>query len=74
MDFGQDDLDKFNKDGQMDYSALLVNDIPMDCGDSTVHYDPTYHDENTDSKLSEAETCTVCGDKATKYRYSHYGG
>ena len=29
--------------------------------------------DNQEDKKRECEVCVVCGDRATKYRYSHYG-
>ena len=62
-------------------STMSGSDQAMDCGDTALFsYTPLissgYSDrssEETDSRATESESCTVCGDKATKYRYSHYG-
>ena len=50
-------------------------EIDMDVGQdiSGLDDDSTQPAASSPSSQAAEEICTVCGDKATKYRYSHYG-
>ena len=46
---------------------------PSDSGYSSGSYEVVNSVKGRESKLIETDLCVICGDKATKYRYSHYG-
>jgi len=46
---------------------------PPDSGYSSGSHEVVNSVKGRESKLIETDLCVICGDKATKYRYSHYG-